>query len=122
MTIEEREIVMEEWREYPYNPDYECSDMGNVRRKRDGKILKLYPQKSGYVVVWLGDVITPVHRIICETFHDGKRSDVVDHINTIRSDNRACNLRWATFKQNSNNETTKVNMSNAQKKRIRKDK
>jgi hypothetical protein len=43
-----------------------------------------------------------VHRLVCETFH-GLRPDWADlaaHANGDRTDNRAVNLRWATFVQN----------------------
>ena len=48
--------------------------------------------------------------LVAETFLpqiDGK--NYVDHINTIRYDNRLENLRWADAKDNANNETTKKN-------------
>lgn len=100
------------------NPDYEASNLGNVRRSKDKKPLKQYIQKNGYVNVWLGHVATPVHKIIAWTFCvyvNG--ADRVDHINTIRSDNRAENLRWVDAKGNSNNDITKKNMSEAQRRR-----
>ena len=107
---------MSEWRDCIYYPDYMVSDEGEVVRKKDGLILKQYPQKSGYVYVWLdrgyGRHTVPVHRLVCIAFHgdEGYSNGLfVDHINTIRSDNRACNLRWVTPKENANNETTKLN-------------
>ena len=110
---------MENWKEYPPNPDYEASDTGQVRRKNDGKILKQYPQRNGYVSVFLGNVSTPVHRIIATTFLEcyWNQQDRVDHVNTVRSDNRASNLRWTDAKGNSNNPITKQNMSKAHRKK-----
>ena len=94
---------------------YEVRDEGEVRRKKDGKILKQYKQKSGYNAVylknkngWVG--IRMVHRLVAMAFLPIiKDKPYVDHINTIRSDNRLCNLRWASPLDNSNNETTKLN-------------
>ena len=107
-------MSMKEWRDCVYYPDYSVSNTGEVIRKKDGVILKQYPQKSGYVYVWVdsgcGRHTIPVHRLVCIAFHgeDGYKNGLyVDHINTIRSDNRAENLRWVTPKENSNNETTK---------------
>jgi hypothetical protein len=89
---------------------------GEVVRKRDGLVIKQYKQKSGYVYVWLnrgfGRASVPVHRLVCIAFHgeEGYRQGLyVDHINTIRHDNRAENLRWVTPLENANNEQTKIN-------------
>ena len=106
----------EEWRECIFYPKYMVSNLGNVVRKKDGLLMKQYTQKSGYVFVWLdrgwGRHTVSVHRLVCIAFHglEGYEQGLfVDHINTIRSDNRACNLRWVTPKENANNETTKLN-------------
>jgi len=111
------------WKVYDLYPDYEVSDEGQVRRIRDGKILKQYPQKSGYVVVFLdrgcGNTPIPVHRIVADVFLERlPHHDRIDHINTIRSDNRAVNLRWTDAKGNANNPITKINMSKARHKKI----
>ena len=52
-----------------------------------------------------------VHRLVAKAFcknTDNKK--FIDHINTIRTDNRACNLRWCTVKENCNNPITKDKM------------
>lgn len=107
----------EEWRDCIYYDGYAVSSLGNVVRKSDGLILKQYPQRSGYVYVYVyvwmerrhGRHTVPVHRLVCIAFH-GKEGDMlgmmVDHINTIRSDNRASNLRWVDAKGNANNPLT----------------
>lgn len=57
-----------------------------------------------------------VHRAVYETFvgeiPDGYQ---IDHINTIRDDNRLENLRVATPKENNNNPLTKKHMSESMK-------
>ena len=104
---------MAEWREVYISHDYMVSDKGEVCRVKDGLILKQYPQKSGYVNVWLrlpyGNKSFPVHRLVCIAFHGIKGYEqglFVDHIDTNRANNKAYNLRWVTPKENSNNPLT----------------
>ncbi len=104
---------MAEWKEVYMSQDYMVSDEGEVARVKDGLILKQYPQKSGYVNVWLrlpsGNKSFPVHRLVCIAFHGIKGYEqglFVDHIDTNRANNKASNLRWVTPKENSNNPLT----------------
>lgn len=57
-----------------------------------------------------------VHSLVVDAFPEicGKRFKgcSVDHINGIKTDNRAINLRVCTPKQNSNNKNTKANYKN----------
>lgn len=106
------------WRDVlNYEGEYVVNELGEIARLKDGVVMKQYPQKSGYVNVHLPcgngrSKAIPVHRIVCIAFH-GVQGYIdglyVDHINTIRSDNRAENLRWVTPKENANNPTTKLN-------------
>jgi len=102
----ENYVEQEEWRDCLYYEGYAVSSLGRVLRIRDNHILKQYPQKSGYVYVWMdrgnGRHTVPVHRLVCIAFHgeEGyKQAMFVDHINTIRSDNRAVNLHWVDAKR-----------------------
>lgn len=104
---------MSKWRDIPCWDGYQVSDAGEVVRKKDGIIVKQYVQKSGYAYVWLnrgyGNCALPVHRLVASAFlKQPKGKDMVDHINTIRHDNRLCNLRWVDAKGNANNEMTKL--------------
>lgn len=105
---------MAEWRDVPFWCNYVVSDEGDVASKDTGQILKTYPQKSGYVNVWLsrgggGRKSVPLHRIVAMAFHgtEGYEQGLfVDHIDTNRANNRADNLHWVTPKQNMNNPNT----------------
>lgn len=103
----------EKWIDCLFYPDYQVSNLGNVVRKSDGLILQQYHQKSGYVYVWMdrgnGKHPVYVHRLVCIAFHGAQGyvdGMLVDHINTIRSDNRASNLHWVDAKGNMNNPLT----------------
>lgn len=57
-----------------------------------------------------------VHRLVWETFMgEIPNGMVIDHINTIRDDNRLDNLRCVTQKENCNNPLTKVKNSESKK-------
>lgn len=67
----------------------------------------LYDNGRGYLIVITKLGLKMVHRIIYETFKgeipDGME---IDHINTIKTDNRLENLRLVTHKENCNNPLT----------------
>lgn len=99
---------------------YEVSDLGNIRsvertvdRPRFGKIEKLKRSAKstkqsmnpkGYMQVVLqkgGERFCfRVHRLVAAAFCEHKQGDQVNHINSIRHDNRAENLEWCTGKEN----------------------
>ena len=115
-----------------YEGIYIISSKGRVKsldrydsggRKRTGKILSAGNNKEGYKLVTLaknGKLKTfKVHRLVAEAFiPNPDNKPEVDHINTIRYDNRAENLRWVTRKENESNETTKNHRSENFKGRI----
>ena len=91
-----------------YEGFYSVSDIGTVRNDVTGRILKPAFDKYGYLYHVLcvnGNRKTvKVHRLVAKAFipnPDGKKT--VDHINAVKTDNRAENLRWATNKEQANN-------------------
>ena len=115
-------VIMEEiWKDVVgYEGLYQVSNLGNVRStdkyvngKNDtkrfvkGKILKKHKNRFGYLYVHLSlgkrnhHKFSSIHRLVATAFIpkvDGKHN--IDHINGKRDDNRVCNLRWCTTKEN----------------------
>lgn len=113
---------MEEiWRDIPnYEGLYQASTLGRIRSYgrsgTKGKILSPSIDKGGYLRVILSKEgihkCMLVHRLVALTFIplvDGKT--FINHINTIRTDNKVENLEWCTSKENSNNPLTIEHLS-----------
>ena len=93
---------------------------GNVRsldrvisgRRYKGKAKKQHIDERGYPKVSLckdmKSIRADVHRLVADAFiQNPENKREVDHINTVRHDNRVSNLRWVTHKENVNNPITK---------------
>lgn len=83
------------------------------------KILKPNKINSGYLCVGLSKNGKTknylIHRLVGEHFIDNSNNlPQIDHINTDKTDNRVCNLKWVTSKGNMNNPLTidKINIIN----------
>ena len=110
-----------------YRGLYAVSNIGkikslNYRQTGKEKILKQTKDKYGYMRVCLckdGKTKTfRIHRLVANMFckNDNLKSkNDIDHINAIRDDNRADNLRWVTRKENINNPLTKQRKSEIMK-------
>ena len=103
---------------------YLVSNLGRIKRlstiskRKDGKnykrpetILKPYKNSDGYLGIRLykdgKSKMFRVHRIVAEHFiPNPDNKPCIDHVNTIRTDNRVENLRWVTPRENMNNEIT----------------
>ena len=102
-----------EWRDIPTWFGYRASSLGEIIDVHTTEKLKQYPQKNGYVNVWLkrgeNKISVPVHRLVCMAFHGEEgyiNGLLVDHKDTNRANNRADNLHWVTPKENMNNPKT----------------
>lgn len=130
-------MTKEIWRDIEgYEGLYQVSDQGRVKslkrkfidkigRERyvEERVLKLGMNKCGYQVVNLytggKQKKYKVHRLVCQAFHENTNNKPqVNHINEIKTDNRACNLEWATAKQNCNHGTHNARMAETKSKPV----
>lgn len=123
----------EEWRPViDYEGYYEVSNLGRVRsinriRKsgamKEGVVLKQCLNNRYYIVNLVKEGISHVfrvHRLVAQVFvPNPENKPNVDHINTDTKDNRACNLRWVTQKENFSNELSLKKWNDSVKKRKR---
>ena len=107
------------WKDIPgYDGVYQANPLGQIRsfkKNPKGKLLKQVEKHTGGIVYYAVSLFkdgvqtqTAVHRIIALTFLERQPGEnVVDHINTITTDNRVENLRWTTQRGNLENPITK---------------
>ena len=91
---------------------YEVSNLGRV--KCNGEIVEPHIE-HGYPAY--GKFY--VHRAVAELFiPNPENKTFVDHINTVKTDNRTENLRWVTHKENCNNPLTLKHISESSSGRV----
>lgn len=107
-----------------YERLYEVSNLGNVRSLDrylmfgdrycllKGKPKKVFHNSKGYLRTTLSKNNKgkhySVHRLVAEAFIPNPNNlPCIDHINTIRDDNRVENLRWCTAEENMANPISK---------------
>lgn len=112
-------------------PNYEVSNLGNVRNRLTGKVLRPDRSKRGYLRIDLRKYGKKkkflIHRLVANAFipnPENKRT--VNHINGCKTDNYVSNLEWNTDSENQKHahriglkEITNNHISNRIKQKVR---
>ena len=98
----------ERWVIVPDFPRYEVSSTGQFRNAETKRMMAQQKEINGYPIVQLTkdgkQHAKLAHRMVCLAFHGpppGGDSGMVNHINRVKTDNRASNLEWVSRSQNS---------------------
>lgn len=95
----------EQWKQYPFDPDYLVSNYGNIKGPK-GHILKGGINNAGYKRIGLyhnGQAIFKfVHRMVMETFApcENMNNLIVNHKDGNKLNNHLNNLEWCTQEEN----------------------
>ena len=107
---------------------YQISNMGRVRslnyakKKGNVRVMKPYLNRGYWRINFpKGNkkfFHKFIHTLVAEAFIPNvENKPEIDHINTVTTDNRVCNLRWVTKSENQNNPLTLKHKSDAVKGR-----
>ena len=97
----ESKSIPEEWRPVAGFPNYEISNLGRLRNSKYDKIQRQHVRKNGYIYGNLSLNGKPhsitIHSLVFKAFIGYvPRGFVINHKNSIRTDNRASNLHAVT--------------------------
>jgi len=103
--------VVERWAVCCVNENYEVSDLGRLRNKKNNYILTPRPNKHNYMRYKINGIYATASRLIFKSFNPNINIDGldIDIINNDKSDIRLINLRPATRQQSTANQTVRSN-------------
>jgi hypothetical protein len=93
----------ENWKIITNFPNYEVSDLGNIRVKETKYIMKAFTNEAGYLRISISNDLHKrkkfyIHRLVAIEFLPNPENKLtINHKNNIRNDNRLCNLEWSTM-------------------------
>ena len=94
------------WKTIQCEPNYEVSDLGEIRNKLTLQVKSLRLNNQGYsrVTLYPSGKTYNIHRLVALTFLEDSYKDgyVVNHINGVKTDNKVENLEWVSSKENFN--------------------
>ena len=89
------------WRTIKDYPEYEINRLGQIRKKKTGRILKPFDDRRGYLRVTLNRKNVKVHILVANTFLPNPNNlPVVNHKRGNKHDNRASQLEWCSYSDN----------------------
>ena len=104
------------WKTITNFPNYEVSNLGNVRVANTKYLMKAFKNGAGYLRISLTNNIEKrkkfyIQRLVAiEFLENPENKPTVNHINRIRTDNRISNLEWSTMsEQNLHKNNNKIN-------------
>ena len=79
------------------NSTFDISDMGNIRKKENGKVLHRYKGQAGYLCFCLFGNDRYIHQLVLKTFipKPSPMFNMCDHIDRNRLNPELVNLRWS---------------------------
>ena len=118
--VKERDVVENDgeeiWKDFPSElklGKYQVSSIGRIKNIETQYVFNRKPNMSGYIQtqILLDDNTKQtfyIHVLVAKAFIENpKNKPTVNHINTIKHDNRVCNLEWATHQEQNYRENRK---------------
>ena len=109
------------WKNIWHHPNYDVSNLGNVRSRISKSFRNLSPAttKSGYKQVSLNRKTYYVHRLVAEAFVGNPGNyPIINHKDKNRGNNNADNLEWCTVRYNNYYSENDIKFIEQNKKKV----